>query len=246
MGRVFESHQRSTKYVVGLEDSSYPTLCAPVAEASGSPWTRPGVSDTLPGMAEVTQILEQMASGDRVAADELLPLVYQELRRLAAVQLSREPAGLTLQPTALVHEAYLRLVQPAADSVAEPQWNHRGHFYAAAAEAMRRILIDNARRKQRVRHGGDAQRVEIDPNQLAAPERREDLLALDEALAKLEQADRRKAELVKLRYFAGLTTQQAADALGISLATAERDWAYAKVWLLRELTDAGNTSDADS
>jgi RNA polymerase sigma factor (TIGR02999 family) len=197
-------------------------------------------------MADVTQILGRAAAGDRAAAEDLLPLVYDELRRLAARQLRHEPAGLTLQPTALVHEAYLRMVQPAESSAAAPQWNHRGHFYAAAAEAMRRILIDNARRRQRVRHGGDAQRVDIDPHQLAAPERREDLLALDEALAKLEQIDRRKAELVKLRYFAGLTTAQAAEALGISLATAERDWAYTKVWLLRELSDTGHSADANS
>jgi RNA polymerase sigma factor (TIGR02999 family) len=189
-------------------------------------------------MTDVTQILGQIASGNSEAAENLLPLVYEELRRLAALELSREPSGQTLQPTALVHEAYLRLVgqgdsQPPGNS----RWNHRGHFYAAAAEAMRRVLIENARRKHRIKHGGHATRLDLDPNELSAPERRGDLLALDEALTRLEQVDPRKAELVKLRYFTGLTTPQAAEVLSISLATAEREWAYAKVWLLRELSD---------
>jgi RNA polymerase sigma factor (TIGR02999 family) len=192
-------------------------------------------------MWDVTQILGQVASGEVKAAERLLPLVYDELRRLAALELSREPSGQTLQPTALVHEAYLRLVGPG-DSPSEPCWNHRGHFYAAAAEAMRRVLIDNARRKRRIRHGGQATRLDLDPNELASPDRGSDLLALDEALTKLEHVDARKAQLVKLRYFTGLTTQQAAEMLSISLATAERDWAYAKVWLLRELSDEASAA----
>ena len=204
-------------------------------------WNLIQVVVNLSTMADVTQILGQVASGNAGAAESLLPLVYDELRRLAALELSREPSGQTLQPTALVHEAYLRLVGPGDSQPNEPRWNHRGHFYSAAAEAMRRVLIENARRKHRIKHGGQATRVDLDPNELSAPERQNDLLALDEALTRLEHADPRKAQLVKLRYFTGLTTQQAAEVLSISLATAERDWAYAKVWLLRELSD-----DADA
>lgn len=183
-------------------------------------------------MSDVTLILSQIESGDPTAAEKLLPLVYDELRKLAAAKLVQERPGQTLQATALVHEAYLRLVRVEGQA---QSWDNRGHFFAAAAEAMRRILVESARRKGRVRHGGEAQRVDLDPDWVSHPDRRDDLLALDDALARLEQVDGRKASLVKLRYFGGLTMPEAANALGISLATAERDWSYARVWLLREL-----------
>lgn len=183
-------------------------------------------------MEDVTRILQRIESGEGQAAAELLPLVYEDLRRQAAKFLQDERVEHTLQPTALVHEAYLRLV----DKDREQLWNHRGHFFAAAAESMRRILVDHARSRQAIKRGGDVQRESIELSEIALPERRDDLLALDEALAKLEQSDTRKATLVKLRYFAGLTMDQAAAALGVSVATAERDWAYSRVWLLREMT----------
>jgi RNA polymerase sigma factor (TIGR02999 family) len=188
-------------------------------------------------MSEVTRILSAMEQGDSRAAEHLLPLVYDELRRLAAQNLAREKPGQTLTATALVHEAYLRLVGPGD----EPRWQSRGHFYAAAAEAMRRILVENARRKRSLKRGGSLARQELPEADLAAPEPREDLLALDEALDRLAAEDKIKAELVKLRYFAGLTGAQAARALGISRATADRYWAYARAWLHREMThgDAG-------
>ena len=181
-------------------------------------------------MSEMTRILSAIERGDPRAAEELLPLVYDELRRLAAQRLAREAPGQTLQATALVHEAYLRLV-----GAEDPGWNGRGHFFAAAAEAMRRILIERARRTQSLRRGGDRDRLDLDPAELAAPERSDDLLALDEALDRLAIKDARKAELVKLRYFAGLTMEQAAETLGISLATAHRDWNYARAWLHRSI-----------
>jgi RNA polymerase sigma factor (TIGR02999 family) len=184
-------------------------------------------------MSDVTHLLNAIAGGDPHAAGELLPLVYDELRRLAARRLAREAPGQTLDATALVHEAYLRLV--GAD--VEPHWDGRGHFFAAAAEAMRRILIDNARRKQRVKHGGDRRRVDLD-EALKVNEPREDLLAVDEALQKLSALDSKKAELVKLRFFAGLTIPEAAEVLGISVPTAERYWTFAKVWLYAELNNA--------
>ncbi len=187
-------------------------------------------------MSDVTQILLQLESGDPSSAEKLLPLVYQELRKLAAARLASEKPGQTIQATALVHEAWLRLV----DADRTQHWDSRGHFFAAAAEAMRRILVEAARRKRRVRHGGDFQRVDVDMSRFSPPDRREDLVALDEALTQLERFDPRKASLVKLRYFAGLTMQEAADALGVSIATAERDWSYTRVWLLRALTDAGD------
>ncbi len=189
-------------------------------------------------MADVTQILFRIEHGDPEAAEQLLPLVYDELRKLAAAKLANETPGQTLQATALVHDAYIRLV----DVEQAQQWDSRGHFFAAAAEAMRRILVESARRKRRVRHGGEARRVDLDPELAPQPVRVDDLIALDDALARLEQVDARKASLVKLRYFAGLTAQQAADALGISLATAERDWSYARVWLLRELGERSEDS----
>jgi RNA polymerase sigma factor (TIGR02999 family) len=186
-------------------------------------------------MTDVTQILSQIESGDPSAAEQLLPLVYEELRKLASAKLVQEKPGQTIQATALVHEAYLRLV----DDATARGWDNRGHFFAAAAEAMRRILVESARRKRRLKHGGDLVRQELDESGLMATEAPENLLELDAALQKLAQKDARKAELVKLRYFAGLTVQQAAEALGIAPSTADRDWAYAKAWLLREISKGG-------
>jgi RNA polymerase sigma factor (TIGR02999 family) len=182
-------------------------------------------------MSEVTRILGAIEQGDAHAADQLLPLVYDELRRLAAQRLAQEKPGQTLQATALVHEAYLRLVGSGPDQ----PWNSRGHFFAAAAEAMRRILVDSARRKQAVRHGGDRQRLELDVVEPAAPALSDDLVALDEALERFAAKDRQKAELVKLRHFAGLTLEESAQALGISPATAHRWWNYARAWLHQEI-----------
>jgi RNA polymerase sigma factor (TIGR02999 family) len=180
-------------------------------------------------MTEVNQLLDALNRGDPHAARQLLPLVYEELRRLAAARLAAEPSGNTLQPTALVHEAYLRLVgTPAGD-----RWDHRGHFFAAAAEAMRRILIDQARQKAATRHGGAMKRQALDPEAVAGPEPREDLLALDVALDRLAAEDPLKADLVKLRYFVGLSLAEAAAALGLSERTAGRHWAYARAWLRR-------------
>jgi RNA polymerase sigma factor (TIGR02999 family) len=183
-------------------------------------------------MNEVTRILEAVSQGEPGAADRLLPLVYEELRNLAAARLAREKPGQTLQATALVHEAYLRLV---GGDDSKP-WNGRGHFFGAAAEAMRRILVEGARRKARIRHGGGLNRVDIDSGcSLAQPPADDDLLALDEALDRLAALDLKRAELVKLRFFAGLTMPEAADAMGISVATAERYWAFARTWLFAEL-----------
>lgn len=189
-------------------------------------------------MKDVTRLLSGAEAGDAAASAELLPLVYDELRRLAAARLGHEGPGQTLQPTALVHEAFLRLLGADAESV---RWDHRGHFFAAAAEAMRRILIENARRKRTAKHGGAAGRVELPEGVAAAGAETDslDLLALDDALAALERADPAKAALVKLRYFAGLTMPQAAAAAGVSLATAERHWAFAKAWLYSELGGPG-------
>jgi RNA polymerase sigma factor (TIGR02999 family) len=186
-------------------------------------------------MSEVTRILSAIGRGEPHAAEQLLPLVYDELRKLAAERMSQELPGQTLQATALVHEAYLRLVdvEPAR------HWNSRGHFFAAAAEAMRRILVENARRKHSLKRGGARTRVELDEAVARAPEPAEDLLALSEALDRLAAEDPRKAELVKLRYFTGLSVAEAADVLGISRATADRDWAYAKVWLYCAITGGG-------
>ncbi len=184
-------------------------------------------------MNEVTQLRSDLAQGDAQVAAQLLPLVYDELRRLAAARLADEPSGNTLQPTALVHEAYLRLVgTPEGD-----HWNHRGHFFAAAAEAIRRILVENARRKKRHKHGGDRRRLslEVAASLVQAPS--EDLEALDEALTRLNTLEPIKAEVVKLRFFAGLTMPEVARSLDLSLATAERYWTYARLWLYAELTD---------
>ena len=181
-------------------------------------------------MSDVTRILQAIERGEAGATDRLLPLIYEELRLLAAQRLSREIPGQTLQATALVHEAYLRLVGN------EPQnWNGRGHFFAAAAEAMRRILVDNARRKQTVKHGGELNKVDLDNVEVPAETLPEDVIALDEALTRLSQEDHVAAELVKMRYFAGLTLEQTAQALAISPRTADRCWAYAKAWLYHEI-----------
>jgi RNA polymerase sigma factor (TIGR02999 family) len=184
-------------------------------------------------MRPVTQILSAIEQGDPQAAGELLPLVYDELRKLASQRLGQEKPGQTLPATALVHEAYLRLV----DQDTAPNWNSRGHFFAAAAEAMRRILIESARRKASVKHGGRHQQVDLDSACAATQPPSSDLLALDEALSKLATSEPAKAELVKLRYFAGLTMPEAATVLGISLATAERYWTFARCWLYAELND---------
>jgi RNA polymerase sigma factor (TIGR02999 family) len=190
-------------------------------------------------MKEVTRILSAIDQGEPHAAEQLLPLVYDELRKLAAQRLTQEKRCQTLQATALVHEAYVRLVD--ADEV--QLWNSRGHFFAAAAEAMRRILVENARRKHALKRGGDRQRVKLDLADPAAPRLSDDLLALDQALEKLTAQDPGKAEVVKLRYFAGLTMEQVAESLGISLATANRWWNYARAWLHQEISGCeGSTS----
>ena len=184
-------------------------------------------------MADVTQILSQIELGDPSAAEQLLVLVYDELRKLAAVRLAHEKPGQTLQATALVHEAYVRLVD-----VDRPQYfNSRRHFFAAAAEAMRRILVDNARRKQRPIHGGDRDRLDLEAACCFSEDRLDELLDVDEALLKLADESPEKAELVKLRYFAGMSVAEAADAVGISRATADRYWAYAKVFLYCQMED---------
>jgi RNA polymerase sigma factor (TIGR02999 family) len=182
-------------------------------------------------MSDVTRILSQIDSGDASAAEQLLPLVYDELRKLAAQRLAQEQPGHTLQATALVHEAYVRLV----DVGQAQRWNGSGHFFAAAAEAMRLILVEHVRRKRSLRRGGGLTRRDLDDDHLAAPEPSEDLIALDDALTKLAGEDGTSAELVKLRYFAGLTLSQAAEALDISPRTADRLWAYARAWLRREM-----------
>jgi RNA polymerase sigma factor (sigma-70 family) len=204
-------------------------------------------------MAEVTRILRAVEQGDVHAAEALLPLVYEELRQLAARKLAHEAPGQTLDPTALVHEAYLRLVgasrererpedslvpedPPVAHAPGSPEFANRGHFFAAAAEAMRRILIESARRKQSLKRGGGRRREDLDDVDVASSEPSEDVLAVDEALTRLAARDPVKAELVKLRYFAGLSLPDAARVLGISTSTADRYWAYARAWLYREMT----------
>ena len=186
-------------------------------------------------MTDVTQILSQMERGDPSAADQLLPLVYEELRRLAAHKMAQEAPGHSLNATALVHEAYIRLV----DHEQAQHWNSRGHFFGAAAEAMRRILVENARRKRSIKRGGGQNRVELDEveGQLDGPQPVEDILAIDEAIEELAAEDPTKAALVKLKYFAGLSTEDAAEALGVSRATACRYWTYARTWLYCRLED---------
>ena len=191
--------------------------------------------------SDVTRILSQIDSGDPSAAEQLLPLVYDELRKLAAAKLAHEKPGQTLQATALVHEVFLRLVQDGVGGEAgtpsrQPlHWNSRGHFFAVAAEAMRRILVESARRKRRLRHGGEQQRLDWEGFEPAAEVPTVDLLALDESLANLESSDPLAAKVVKLRYFAGMTMPEVAAALDIPLRTAERNWTYAKTWLHRDL-----------
>ena len=193
-------------------------------------------------MSDVTRILNAIEQGDARAVDRLLPAVYQELRQLAAKKLAREKPGQTLQATALVHEAYLRLAGEQGRA-----WRGRTHFFAAAAEAMRRILIDNARRKKGLKHGGGRHRIDLDLAARIDDETSpvDELLALDEAMQKLEAKDKIKAELVKLRFFAGLTIEQAAEVLGISHATAERYWDYARSWLRVEISTGGSASEPD-
>ena len=181
-------------------------------------------------MSEVTKILSAIEQGHRKAADELLPLVYTELRRLAAHKMAHLAPGQTLQPTALVHEAYLRLVGDQ-----NQKWDGRGHFFAAAAEAMRRILVENARRKCALRHGGGQCRLDVDDLEIAAETKDDETLAVSEALEKFAERDQEKAELVKLRYFVGMTLEEAAEVLGIPERTAKRHWAYSRAWLLREI-----------
>jgi RNA polymerase sigma factor (TIGR02999 family) len=188
-------------------------------------------------MSEVTRILSAIEQGDPQAAEQLLPLVYEELRKLAAQRLAQEKPGQTLQATALVHEAYLRLV----DTEKVQRWNSRGHFFAAAAEAMRRILVDNARRKERPKHGGGRKRLDLDEARCPANDGAEQLLLVSDALDRLAQESLEKAALVKLRFFAGLSAQEAAESLGISRATADRYWAYAKVFIYCALEDARNS-----
>jgi RNA polymerase sigma factor (TIGR02999 family) len=183
-------------------------------------------------MSDVTQVLERIERGDAVAAEKLLPLVYEELRKLAAARLAQEKPGQTLEPTALVHEAYVRLV----DVDRAGRWQSRGHFFAAAAEAMRRILVDAARRKRRGKHGGGRKRIALDDASLTAPDARHDIIQLDAALTRLAIADPQAARLVELRHFAGLAVSEAAQVLGVSPRTADRLWAFARAWLHRELT----------
>jgi RNA polymerase sigma factor (TIGR02999 family) len=184
-------------------------------------------------MSEVIRILSAVEAGDPSAASQLLPLVYDELRKLAAARLAQEAPGQTLQPTALVHEAYLRLIGPAN----APRWDSRGHFFAAAAEAMRRILIENARRKHGPQRGGHLKRQDLDPEHAGDLDQSESLLALNEALDQLATSEPRAAEVVKLRYFAGMTLADVAAALGISPRTADTDWAYARAWLVSAIRD---------
>jgi RNA polymerase sigma factor (TIGR02999 family) len=198
-----------------------------------------GVRGKRRGMNEVTRMLHAASGGDPKAAQELMPLVYEELRKLAAYRMSLQPAGQTLQATALVHDAYLRLLGDG-----EKSWNDRRHFFAAAAEAMRHILIDRARRKAAERHGGGVEKLQLDDVVIATETNDETLLAIDEALEKLTAKDAATAELVKLRFFAGFTFAQAAEILGISERTAKRMWAYARAWLFQEIRGGRMTPDA--
>ena len=185
-------------------------------------------------MSDITRLLDAATAGDQQAAAELLPLVYDELRKLAAARMAAEAGGHTLQPTALVHEAYLRLVGPTDGE----KWDNRAHFFAAAAEAMRRILVESARRKDRLKHGGGRARADFDLAALPGPDRPDELLAVDEALTRLAAADPQAAELVKLRYFVGLSLPDAAKVLNLSTRTAERTWTYARAWLRRAIEGA--------
>jgi RNA polymerase sigma factor (TIGR02999 family) len=188
--------------------------------------------------AHITRLLQAVERGDRQAAGDLLPLVYEELRDLASAKLSKERAGQTLQATALVHEAYLRLI----GSQDAPKWDSRGHFFAAAALAMRRILVERARHRKRLKHGGGGQRVDLDPDMVGEKDDRVDLIALDEALDRLEKHDARKAQVVMLRYFTGLSIEETAAAMELSPATVKTEWAFARAWLHRELAGSSGTS----
>lgn len=190
------------------------------------------MSESESNPSEVTRILSAIQKGNAQAAKELLPLVYDELRRLAAFKMAHEPPSQTLQPTALVHEAWLRL-----GGQENQAWNGRPHFFGAAAEAMRRILIDNARRKRALRHGGGQRRMDVQEIEIAAAMKDDDLLEVDAALERFAALDKPKAELVKLRYFTGLTIDEAAEILGVSAPTANRWWAYARAWLHKEIAD---------
>jgi RNA polymerase sigma factor (TIGR02999 family) len=194
-------------------------------------------------MTEVTRVLSAVEQGDERAAEQLLPLVYDELRRLAAQKLGRESPGQTIQATALVHEAYMRLVQ-SERAGSSPSWNSRGHFFAAAAEAMRRILVERARHKKSLKGGGSHHRQEMGDIAVSAVVPDIDLIALDIALNRLESTEKRKAQLVKLRFFAGLTIEEAAQVLGISTSTADNDWAYARCWLRLEMDGAAGKDEA--
>jgi RNA polymerase sigma factor (TIGR02999 family) len=196
-------------------------------------------ADLAAAMINVTQILSKIETGDPKAAEQLLPLVYDELRRLAAYRLAHEKPGQTLQCTALVHEAYLRIV----DGSKPTQWNSRGHFFAAAAEAMRRILVENARRKKSQKHGGDMRRVALDNVQPASPESPDQLLEIDEALAELERHDAEAGRIFKLRYFAGCSLEEGAEILGVSRATAYRHWTFARAWILKHLLPGDGRAD---
>src|SRR5882724_1118527 len=187
-----------------------------------------------PSVSDLTHILDGLQSGNAAAAEQLLPIVYNELRKLAGYKMAKEAPGHTLQPTALVHEAWLRLLKPEEQA----RFENRAHFFGAAAEAMRRILVESARRKKRLKHGGKLERVDVDGVDLPSPMPDEELLALDEALNRLATVDARAAEVVKLCFFVGLTQEQAAKELGISLATAERLWSFARAWLFREIQRA--------
>ena len=188
---------------------------------------------------EVTQILRRIEAGDSRASADLLPKIYEELRKLAAARLTNEKPGQTLQATALVHEAYLRLT----GNQTSESWDGRGHFFAAAAEAMRRILVERARRKKRVRHGGEFRRVDLNDGAVISDAPKDDIIALHEALEKLEHEAPARAELIKLRYFAGLTVQQAAQAMDISVSTAERYWRFGKTWLLAEISEESGSDE---
>jgi RNA polymerase sigma factor (TIGR02999 family) len=206
------------------------------AVVAGSVAMSDAPSSSEPVAGDITLLIQRAGAGDLQAADRILPLVYDELRKLAAAKMARETPGLTLQPTALVHEAWLRL---GGDQ--QPQWKNRAHFFAAAAEGMRRILIDNARRRRAQRHGGALEKVSANATgfDVAAPQLDDDqLIRLDEALAKLAAHDARKADIVKHHYFVGLTVEEAAEAMGITARTAHRDWAYARVWLFNEMKAA--------
>jgi RNA polymerase sigma factor (TIGR02999 family) len=210
--------------------------CLSIDTSGSSPSREPQTGRVCCGAVagtDLSQIISAAAAGDSEAAGKLLPLVYQELRKLAVARMANESPGQTLQPTALVHEAYLRLV----DVPDAQKWEGRGHFFAAAAEAMRRILVERARRKATVKHGGGLQRIDLERLTVTGShERADELLALDEAVAELERHDPRSAELVKLRYFAGLSHQEAAEALGIGRRAADRHWALAKAWLFQRMS----------